>query len=102
MGGWQHYAEMLGFTVAMDTTFGNDGMRWVMLRPPGGAPAITLVTWFDTMSPGSQPPVHDLSAADHPAPSAVGAAAHLARDARRCTGDSSRLVRSHFVKAKRP
>ena len=48
------YAETLGFSVAMDTTFGNDGMRWVMLRPPGGASAITLVTWFDTMSPGSQ------------------------------------------------
>jgi len=48
------YADTLGFTVAMDTTFGNDGVRWVMLRPPGGGSAITLVTWFDTMSPGSQ------------------------------------------------
>jgi catechol 2,3-dioxygenase-like lactoylglutathione lyase family enzyme len=48
------YAETLGFTVAMDTTFGADGLRWVMLRPPGAGAAITLVTWFDTMSPGSQ------------------------------------------------
>ncbi len=48
------YAEALGFTVAMDSAFGDDGMRWVMLRPPGGGSAITLVTWFDTMSPGSQ------------------------------------------------
>jgi catechol 2,3-dioxygenase-like lactoylglutathione lyase family enzyme len=48
------YSETLGFTVAMDTTFGDEGMRWVMLRPPGGGAAITLVTWFDTMSPGSQ------------------------------------------------
>jgi catechol 2,3-dioxygenase-like lactoylglutathione lyase family enzyme len=40
------YAETLGFTVAMDSAFG-DGMRWVMLRPPGGESAITLVTWFD-------------------------------------------------------
>src|SRR5262249_24387579 len=48
------YAETLGFTVAMDTTFGHDGLRWVMLRPPGGGSAITRVTWFDTMSPGSQ------------------------------------------------
>src|SRR5260370_18093770 len=28
-------------------------MRWVMLRPPGGATAITLVTWFETMPAGS-------------------------------------------------
>ena len=48
------YAETLGFTVAMDTAFGDDGMRWVMLSPPGGGSAITLVTWFDTMNPGSQ------------------------------------------------
>jgi len=48
------YAETLGFTVEMDTTFGNDGMRWLMLRPPGSGSAITLVTWFDTMRPGSQ------------------------------------------------
>lgn len=45
------YAETLGFTVAMDAPFG-DGMRWLMLRPPGGGTAITLVTWFDTMTPG--------------------------------------------------
>jgi catechol 2,3-dioxygenase-like lactoylglutathione lyase family enzyme len=49
------YAETLGFAVQMDNTFGEDGsMRWVMLRPPGGGVAITLVTWFDTMTPGSQ------------------------------------------------
>jgi len=47
------YAESLGFTVDMDSEFG-DGMRWVMLRPPSSGSAITLVTWFDTMTPGSQ------------------------------------------------
>jgi catechol 2,3-dioxygenase-like lactoylglutathione lyase family enzyme len=46
------YADKLGFTVLMDDTFGQ-GMRWVMLRPPGSSTSITLVTWFDTMPPGS-------------------------------------------------
>jgi catechol 2,3-dioxygenase-like lactoylglutathione lyase family enzyme len=48
------YSETLGFTVDMDAAFGEGTMRWVMLRPPGGGTAITLVTWFDTMTPGSQ------------------------------------------------
>ena len=43
------YAEKLGFSVEMDSTFGDGGMRWVMLRPPGSGTAVTLVTWFETM-----------------------------------------------------
>jgi catechol 2,3-dioxygenase-like lactoylglutathione lyase family enzyme len=46
------YAEKLGFTAEVDSSFG-EGMRWVMLRPPGSGAAITLVTWFDTMPAGS-------------------------------------------------
>ena len=46
------YVGQLGFTEQMDTSFG-EGMRWVMLRPPGSGAAITLVTWFDTMPAGS-------------------------------------------------
>ena len=46
------YAEKLGFAAEVDGSFG-EGMRWVMLRPPGSATAITLVTWFDTMPAGS-------------------------------------------------
>jgi catechol 2,3-dioxygenase-like lactoylglutathione lyase family enzyme len=46
------YADALGFTVLMDSQFGED-MRWVMLRPPGARTSITLVTWFDTMPAGS-------------------------------------------------
>ena len=41
------YTEKLGFSAEVDGSFG-EGMRWVMLRPPGSATAITLVTWFDT------------------------------------------------------
>jgi len=46
------YAEKLGFTAEVDSSLG-EGMRWVMLRPPGSGAAITLVTWFDTMPAGS-------------------------------------------------
>lgn len=35
-----------------DTAMGPD-MRWVMVRPPGAATAITLVTWIPSMPPGS-------------------------------------------------
>jgi predicted enzyme related to lactoylglutathione lyase len=45
------YTEVLGFSCEIDSAFG-DGMRWVMLRPPGGGSAITLVTWFDEMTAG--------------------------------------------------
>jgi catechol 2,3-dioxygenase-like lactoylglutathione lyase family enzyme len=48
------YTETLGFTAEMDSGFAGGSMRWVMLRPPGGGTAITLVTWFDTMPAGSQ------------------------------------------------
>ena len=48
----QFYEGQLGFTVQMDSQFG-EGMRWVMLRPPGSSTSLTLVTWFETMPPGS-------------------------------------------------
>lgn len=46
------YVDVLGFELVSDTQMGAD-MRWVMVRPPGGQSAITLVTWFDSMPPGS-------------------------------------------------
>lgn len=46
------YVDTLSFTVLKDTPMGPD-QRWVMLAPPGGGVAITLVTWFPTMPPGS-------------------------------------------------
>jgi catechol 2,3-dioxygenase-like lactoylglutathione lyase family enzyme len=46
------YTEQLGFAEVMDSGFGQ-GMRWVMLQPPGASTRITLVTWFDTMPAGS-------------------------------------------------
>jgi catechol 2,3-dioxygenase-like lactoylglutathione lyase family enzyme len=46
------YTAVLGFTVEAVAPMGPQD-RWVMLRPPGGGAAITLVTWFPTMPPGS-------------------------------------------------
>jgi len=46
------YEQVLGFRVEHDQVL-DGGLRWVMLRPPGGGAAITLVTWFETMRPGS-------------------------------------------------
>jgi catechol 2,3-dioxygenase-like lactoylglutathione lyase family enzyme len=48
----EFYVDVLGFSAEMDNQFGAE-MRWVMLRPPGGGTAITLVTWFESMRPGS-------------------------------------------------
>jgi catechol 2,3-dioxygenase-like lactoylglutathione lyase family enzyme len=45
------YTGALGYTLMADTADTDD--RWVMLSPPGGGAAITLVTWFPTMPPGS-------------------------------------------------
>jgi catechol 2,3-dioxygenase-like lactoylglutathione lyase family enzyme len=46
------YVEVLGFELVNDVQMGPD-MRWVQVRPPGGATSITLVTWFDSMAPGA-------------------------------------------------
>ena len=48
----QFYRERLDFTLVRDDPFGQD-RRWVQLRPPGGGPDISLVTWFATMPAGS-------------------------------------------------
>jgi catechol 2,3-dioxygenase-like lactoylglutathione lyase family enzyme len=46
------YVNMLGFELVRDNPMG-PGQRWVEVRPPGGQTSITLVTWFETMPPGS-------------------------------------------------
>jgi len=46
------YVDTLGFELVSDVRMGPD-MRWVMVKPPGGQTALTLVTWFPTMSAGS-------------------------------------------------
>lgn len=66
------YVEALGFEVVMETEFGS-GLRWVMLRPPGGGTAITLVTWFESMPAGT------LRGTVLSVPDIEAAAAHLRR-----------------------
>ncbi len=52
-GAKNFYVQKLGFKVVRDDPMGGD-RRWVELRPRGGGPSITLVTWFDKMPAGSQ------------------------------------------------
>jgi catechol 2,3-dioxygenase-like lactoylglutathione lyase family enzyme len=46
------YTEKLGFEVIHDSPMGPD-RRWIQLGIPGAETSITLVTWFDSMPPGS-------------------------------------------------
>jgi catechol 2,3-dioxygenase-like lactoylglutathione lyase family enzyme len=46
------YLDTLGFELVRDTQLGPD-MRWVMVKPPRGETALTLVTWFPSMPAGS-------------------------------------------------
>jgi catechol 2,3-dioxygenase-like lactoylglutathione lyase family enzyme len=48
----EFYVDVLGFTLLVDRRFSTD-MRWVMVAPPGAQTALTLVTWFPSMLPGS-------------------------------------------------
>lgn len=48
----EFYVDKLGFRVVSDEPMGPD-RRWVLLAPPGGGAAVTLVTWFPSMPPGS-------------------------------------------------
>jgi catechol 2,3-dioxygenase-like lactoylglutathione lyase family enzyme len=46
------YVDQLGFAVKFDYVM-DDGIRWVMLTPPGGGADITLANWFTEIRPGS-------------------------------------------------
>ncbi|WP_446215837.1 VOC family protein [Micromonospora sp. IBHARD004] len=46
------YVDTLGFDLVRDNPMGPGG-RWVQVAPKGAATALTLVTWFPTMPPGS-------------------------------------------------
>ena len=47
------YLDVLDFDLIFDNPMGPDGSRWIQVAPKGAATALTLVTWFPTMSPGS-------------------------------------------------
>jgi catechol 2,3-dioxygenase-like lactoylglutathione lyase family enzyme len=46
------YTDVLGFELLADNPMGPD-QRWVQVGPKGGQTSLTLVTWFQTMPPGS-------------------------------------------------
>lgn len=46
------YVGVLGFALLADRQLSAE-MRWVMVAPPGGQAALTLVTWFPSMPAGS-------------------------------------------------
>lgn len=48
----EFYVEKLGFELTRDDD-STPGIRWVQVTPKSGAPSLTLVTWFDSMPPGS-------------------------------------------------
>jgi catechol 2,3-dioxygenase-like lactoylglutathione lyase family enzyme len=46
------YVNTLGFEVREDTPFG-EGMRWIEVAPEDSTASLALVTWFESMPPGS-------------------------------------------------
>lgn len=46
------YVDTLGWDLVRDDD-SVPGLRWVQVRPGASSPALTLVTWFDTMPAGS-------------------------------------------------
>ncbi|WFE31049.1 glyoxalase superfamily protein [Micromonospora sp. WMMD975] len=46
------YVDVLGLDLVRDNPMGPGG-RWVQVAPKGAAATLTLVTWFDSMPPGS-------------------------------------------------
>lgn len=46
------YVDTLGWELVRDDAMGPD-QRWVQVRPRGGDPSVTLVTWFESMPAGS-------------------------------------------------
>ena len=46
------YTQILGFKLVRDNPMGSN-QRWVEVKPEGAETSITLVTWFDSMKPGS-------------------------------------------------
>ncbi len=46
------YVDVLGFELRRDNPMGPD-QRWIEVAPKGGQISLTLVTWFESMPPGT-------------------------------------------------
>ena len=47
------YRDILGFSIETEAPMG-EGQTWISMKPPNGKAGITLVTWFDKLTPGGQ------------------------------------------------
>src|SRR5262249_1195137 len=47
------FRDKLGFEVRTDAPMGAGERRWVEIAPRGAETSLTLVTWFEKMTPGS-------------------------------------------------
>ena len=47
-----YYLSTLGFELRQEAPFGGD-MHWIEVAPEGSTASLTLVTWFESMPPGS-------------------------------------------------
>jgi len=47
------FCDSLGFELRRDAPLGPQGGRWIEVAPPGAQTSLTLVTWFEDMTPGS-------------------------------------------------
>jgi catechol 2,3-dioxygenase-like lactoylglutathione lyase family enzyme len=45
------YLDTLGLELVRDES--GPGMRWIQVKPRSGTVSLTLVTWFESMPPGS-------------------------------------------------
>jgi catechol 2,3-dioxygenase-like lactoylglutathione lyase family enzyme len=48
----EFHVDKLGFELTREDD-SIPGLRWVQVTPKGGSTSLTLVTWFETMPPGS-------------------------------------------------
>ena len=49
----EFYLDVMDFALLRESPMGPD-MRWIQLQPKDGGSTITLVTWFESMPPGTQ------------------------------------------------
>ena len=47
------YTDVMGFTLLREHAMGPE-MTWIQLQPKDGGCTITLTTWFDRLTPGTQ------------------------------------------------
>src|SRR5215204_4763065 len=75
------YVDTLGLGLVRDDD-SMPGIRWIQVAPKAGTTSLTLVTWFESMAPGSLPGQRRISSPRHAATSRT--VRNLDQDARVC------------------